>query len=360
MILRKFLFFVCMLAYFIGQCQISITSKAIKDSITTRIYSIQSQIFKAVQSGTLPTYDFDLNPLKPGKMIPEIEFSDETKTDTNNVTEKDFKGIRIKFSRQFDYNTLSITQKIENIYLDYKRIYAGVEIKGPYFLFSTEDLSKVIPSRDVQFLKLLAAAYCQNPYLFYRDTIICKDGQQFLGALLPNNVFSLQESETNYIKETLNGGFEFVVELDSFFLNIISDVIFKQYTEQQYKKETISFYEDQHFKEEITLTSYSYLFSIKYGLTDEWLVKEEKMGTLHYRDTTVSISLIGYQINSLEIYDEYCKIEFQLINTLNEIKDRRIKILNPQIIIYYIRPEDFKKFTGNFQFDFISNLYSML
>lgn len=72
MILRKFLFFVCMLAYFIGQCQISITSKAIKDSITTRIYSIQSQIFKAVQSGTLPTYDFDLNPLKPGKMIPEI------------------------------------------------------------------------------------------------------------------------------------------------------------------------------------------------------------------------------------------------------------------------------------------------
>lgn len=244
--------------------------------------------------------------------------------------------------------------------MDYKRIYAGVEIKGPYFLFSTEDLSKVIPSRDVQFLKLLAAAYCQNPYLFYRDTIICKDGQQFLGALLPNNVFSLQESETNYIKETLNGGFEFVVDLDSFFLNIISDVIFKQYTEQQYKKETISFYEDQHFKEEITLTSYSYLFSIKYGLTDEWLVKEEKMGTLHYRDTIVSISLIGYQINSLEIYDEYCKIEFQLINTLNEIKDRRIKILNPQIIIYYIRPEDFKKFTGNFQFDFISNLYSML
>jgi len=304
-----------MLSYFIGQCQILITSGAIKDSITTRIYSIQSQIFKAVQSGTLPTYDFDLNPLKPGKMIPEIEFSDESKTDTNNITERDFKGIRIKFSRQFDYNTLGITQKIENIYLDYKRIHAGVEIKGPYFLFRTEDLSKVIPPRDVQFLKLLAAAYCQNPYLFYRDTIICSDGRQFHGALLPNNFFSLQESETNHIKETLNGGFEFVVDLDSFFLNIISDVILKQYTEQQYKKDSISFYEDQHLKEVITLTSYSYLFSTKIGLKDEWREKEERMGIFHSIDTTILIPSTGYQINSLEIYHKYCKIEFQLINT---------------------------------------------
>lgn len=333
--------------------QILISENGIKDSITNKIFRIQSKVFHGVKYGEL---QFLSSPLKPyfTKINNNKKENYFIYFDSVILKETDFVGLSFQFNKKFDYKTFNSKQDLTTVDFLYNFEINGIKLTGTYFNINLEDLSKVITEKEFNFLKLLAAALSQNPYPIVEDTIYYLHGEKTVGGINLISSNSFINSEVNLFKKSTANGHSYSVDLDTFYLKYICNIIFNYIDYNQYIDNPVVFFEDFNLINIAEIYRYSMLFSEKTKLN----YIDEKNNQLVLRDTIIMEELHCYNVSKLEVNKDYCKLEFKFIE-YKYPENSKFKTLNPKILTYFIHRKEFKKFIGEFQYDLIQEIYEI-